>query len=167
VLRRERQGARESRRRQPLALSRGRQKSPPCPPPSRPRPPKTTTRPDNDAKPQKPIQRKHKQRAKYNNNPPLHRDAHVGALERGRVVDAVARHAARKALLAERLDDQVLVLGEDAGEAVGLHDHAAVLGAEVLGDLAVLCVFLKLGGWVWRGGRRFFVFVLGGGGGYG
>jgi hypothetical protein len=68
----------------------------------------------------------------------LDSNADVGALERGGVVDAVARHAAREPFLAEGLDDQVLVLGEDAGEAVGLHDHAAVLGAQVLGDLAVL-----------------------------
>jgi hypothetical protein len=59
-------------------------------------------------------------------------------LERGRVVDAVARHAARKSFLPQRLDDQVLVLGEHAREPVGLDDHAPVLLPEVLGDLAVL-----------------------------
>ena len=37
-------------------------------------------------------------------------DADVGALERGRVVDAVAGHADRVAQLAQRLHDQVLVL---------------------------------------------------------
>jgi hypothetical protein len=38
-------------------------------------------------------------------------DADIGALEGGRVVDAVAGHAHSKALLAQRLNDAVLVLG--------------------------------------------------------
>jgi hypothetical protein len=42
----------------------------------------------------------------------LHGDAHVRALQGGRVVDAVAGHAHGEALLAQRLHDDELVLGE-------------------------------------------------------
>jgi hypothetical protein len=73
-------------------------------------------------------------------------NADVGALQSRGIVDAVARHAARESFLAQGFDDQVLVLGEDAGEAVGFHDHAAVLLAEVLGDLAVLAEFGQTSG---------------------
>mmetsp|Transcript_11527 Transcript_11527/g.23462 ORF Transcript_11527/g.23462 Transcript_11527/m.23462 type:complete len:287 (+) Transcript_11527:988-1848(+) len=49
----------------------------------------------------------------------LHGDTDVGLLERGRIVDAVARHAGRPAPLLHYVDDHKLVLGEDSGEAVG------------------------------------------------
>mmetsp|Transcript_18575 Transcript_18575/g.29037 ORF Transcript_18575/g.29037 Transcript_18575/m.29037 type:complete len:442 (+) Transcript_18575:350-1675(+) len=51
-----------------------------------------------------------------------HRDADVRLLERGRVVDAVARHAAHEPLAAQRLHEDELVLGEHLGEAVALDD---------------------------------------------
>mmetsp|Transcript_15235 Transcript_15235/g.50024 ORF Transcript_15235/g.50024 Transcript_15235/m.50024 type:complete len:809 (-) Transcript_15235:487-2913(-) len=60
----------------------------------------------------------------------LDRDAHVCLLERRRVVHAVARHAARPAALAERLDDEELVLGEHLSEAVAVFNHLAVLVTE-------------------------------------
>mmetsp|Transcript_13125 Transcript_13125/g.35948 ORF Transcript_13125/g.35948 Transcript_13125/m.35948 type:complete len:689 (+) Transcript_13125:210-2276(+) len=60
----------------------------------------------------------------------LHRDTDVRALERGRVVHAVARHAHHEALLAQRLDDEVLVLGVNLGKAVSAAAELAVVPAE-------------------------------------
>ena len=48
----------------------------------------------------------------------LHRDPHVGLLERGRIVDAVTGHAHRPATPAQGLDDVELVLGVHPREAV-------------------------------------------------
>mmetsp|Transcript_17772 Transcript_17772/g.62669 ORF Transcript_17772/g.62669 Transcript_17772/m.62669 type:complete len:574 (+) Transcript_17772:928-2649(+) len=67
-------------------------------------------------------------------------DADVGALERRRVVDAVARHARHVALLADDVDDLELVLGQHLGEAVGGHDdggQVAVHAALVVQHLRV------------------------------
>ena len=47
------------------------------------------------------------------------RDADVGLLQGRRVVDAVAGHADDAAGPLQRLDDLELMLGKDAGEAVG------------------------------------------------
>mmetsp|Transcript_54413 Transcript_54413/g.124038 ORF Transcript_54413/g.124038 Transcript_54413/m.124038 type:complete len:670 (+) Transcript_54413:240-2249(+) len=62
-------------------------------------------------------------------------DAHVGALEGGRVVHAVARHPDDPAALPEGLDDQKLVLREHLGEPGDALDHLAVVGAQRLGQL--------------------------------
>ena len=48
-----------------------------------------------------------------------HGDAHVGLLERGRVVHAVARHGHHRALALQRAHHAQLVLGAGAGEHVG------------------------------------------------
>ena len=56
-------------------------------------------------------------------------NARVGLLERGRVVDAVARHGHEVAALLQNLDHVVLVLREDLGEAVGRLDEVVHLGA--------------------------------------
>ncbi len=65
--------------------------------------------------------------------------AAVGLLEGGGVVDAVAGHGDEVAARLQRLDDGVLVLGEDAGVAVGLLDgvddrRRHVVGVHVLGE---------------------------------
>ncbi|CAM9922982.1 unnamed protein product, partial [Heterosigma akashiwo] len=65
-----------------------------------------------------------------------HRDADVRLLERGRVVDAVARHAAHEPLAAQRLHEDELVLGEHLREAVALDDLRRDL-VHVVGQLAV------------------------------
>ena len=61
-----------------------------------------------------------------------HRDPDVGPLERGGVVDPVPGHADQVPSVLQALDDPVLVLGEDGGEAIDLlHDLAeGALGAE-------------------------------------
>ena len=61
----------------------------------------------------------------------VHGDADVGLLERGRVVDAVARHADREAALLQHVDDRELVLGHHLREAVGVLDVLAVLREEL------------------------------------
>ncbi|KAJ6439395.1 LOW QUALITY PROTEIN: fungal specific transcription factor [Purpureocillium lavendulum] len=53
-------------------------------------------------------------------------DAAVGLLERGRVVDAIAGHGGEMAALLQHLDDGVLVLGVDLGEAVGALDKVVL-----------------------------------------
>ena len=68
-----------------------------------------------------------------------HGGAAVGLLQGRRVVDAVAGHRDQVAARLQRLDDGVLVLGEDAGEAVGLLDRVGdrgrhVVGVHVLGE---------------------------------
>ena len=63
-----------------------------------------------------------------------HGDAHRGAFEGGRVVDAVAHHAHGRAFALEALDGGQLVLGE----AVGLHLDDAGLGGDVARGLGMV-----------------------------
>ena len=64
-------------------------------------------------------------------------DADVGLLQGGRVVHAVAGHADDQAALLHRLDDRVLVLGEDPRESVGGLDACGGIQRDLpLGDVA-------------------------------
>ncbi|KAH6608110.1 hypothetical protein Trco_004423 [Trichoderma cornu-damae] len=56
-------------------------------------------------------------------------NASVGLLQRGSVVDTVTSHGNEVATLLENLDDGVLVLGENLGEAIGSLDEIVDLGA--------------------------------------
>ncbi|KAH6603711.1 hypothetical protein Trco_008486 [Trichoderma cornu-damae] len=56
----------------------------------------------------------------------LDSDAAVGLLQGGGIVDTVAGHGSKVAALLEHLDDAVLVLGEDLGEAVGALDEVVL-----------------------------------------
>jgi len=50
-------------------------------------------------------------------------EAAIGLLQRGRVVDAVARHTHDMVVLLQHVDDMKFMLGEDLGEAVGVLDR--------------------------------------------
>ncbi len=61
-------------------------------------------------------------------------DTNIGTLERGGVVDTISGHAAAEAGLAEGLDNKVLVLRENLGEAVGGDNHLSVLLDKIIGN---------------------------------
>mmetsp|Transcript_5483 Transcript_5483/g.13849 ORF Transcript_5483/g.13849 Transcript_5483/m.13849 type:complete len:450 (-) Transcript_5483:65-1414(-) len=65
----------------------------------------------------------------------LHGNADIRALQRRGVVHAVSRHTARPATLAQRLNDEKLVLGEHLRESVDVLDHLSVVVADRLGQL--------------------------------
>lgn len=68
----------------------------------------------------------------------------VGTSEGGRVVGSVTSHGDEVAERLETLDNLVLVLGEDAGEPVGVEDH--LVEGEVLATLGEATGLEDLGG---------------------